>query len=137
MYYAAKLRRDGDQWLVTFRDIPEAMTSGATREEALGLASDALLTAMDFYFEDQRAVPEPSKPRRGEALVGLPASTAAKVLLLNEMVSQHVRASTLARRMGTTPQEMNRIVDLRHATKIDTVAHALNALGKKLELRVS
>jgi antitoxin HicB len=37
---------------VSFRDIPEALTSGNTMEEAREMAEDALLMAMAFYFED-------------------------------------------------------------------------------------
>jgi antitoxin HicB len=62
---------------------------------------------------------------------------ASKALLLNEMVRQEVTASELARRMGTIPQEINRIIDLRHTTKIDRIAQALDALGKRLELSVA
>lgn len=98
------------------------------------MASDALLTAMDFYFEDRRAVPLPSDPEPGEVLIDLPPSISAKVILLNELVAQEVTNSDLAKRMGTTKQEVQRIVDLAHATKIDTIAKALAALGKRLSV---
>jgi antitoxin HicB len=65
----------------------------------------------------------------------LPASVAAKVLLLNEMIAQKVRPATLARRLRVTPQEVTRLIDLRHTTKIDGIAGALKALGKTLEIR--
>ena len=58
--YPAKLERDGEGYVVTFRDIPEDITSGATKEAAWVMAEDALLTAMDFYIEDERVVPPPS-----------------------------------------------------------------------------
>lgn len=61
----------------------------------------------------------------------------AKVLLLNAMLAEGVTPSELARRMPTTKQEVNRIVNLRHATKIDTIAEALAAMGKELELSVA
>ena len=38
--------------------------------------------------------------------------------------------------MGIKPQEVNRIVDLEHATKIDTLAAAFKVLGRELELTV-
>ena len=134
--YPAKIVSDGDAWMVSFRDIPEALTGGATREEALEMAADALLTAMDFYFEDRREVPGPSQARRGEVLIELPPSASAKVLLLNEMLAQHVKPAELAKRLGTTPQEVNRIIDLHHTTKIDTLANAMKALGRQLEVRM-
>ena len=123
-------------YVVTFRDIPEAITQGDTVEEALAMAHEALETVMEFYFEDKRAVPTPSKPKRGQQFVELPASLSAKVLLLNEMVAQNIRPAELARRLNTTPQEVNRLTSLRHTTRIDSIADALRAMGRKLEIGV-
>lgn len=101
------------------------------------MAADALLTAMDFYFEDKRPVPSPSKAKKGEELIALPASASAKILLLNEMIAQGVTPSELARRLRTRPQDVNRIINLGHVTKIDTIADALLTLGKHLEISIT
>lgn len=135
--YPVRLRKDGKFILVTFPDIPEAITQGDNREHALEMAKEALESAIDFYFEDKRAVPMPSRPKRGQPVVELPASVAAKVLLLNEMLRQKVRPAELARRLGTTPQEVNRLTNLRHATKIDRVDAAMRALGKRLIVKAA
>ncbi len=134
--YPARVTADGTSFMVAFPDIPEALTSGASREQARQMAADALTTAMDFYFEDRRAVPMPSAAKRGQVLVELPPSIAAKVLLLNEMVRQGTRNVDLARLMGVRPQEVMRLTNLRHPTKIDTSQSALRSLGRRLELRV-
>lgn len=118
-----------------FPDIPEALTGGDTREEALAMAQDALVTAFDFYFEDRREIPPPSG--LGEAFVEVPASVAAKVLLLNAVVQSGVSNAELARMIDTRPQEVTRILDLHHSTKIDTIQKALAALGKSLELHAA
>lgn len=78
--YPARVRRQRDGYVVRFRDIPEALTSGASRRDALAMAADALATAMQFYFEDRRRVPLPSPPAKDEVLVELTASVAVKVL---------------------------------------------------------
>lgn len=135
--YPARIVPDGEGFMVSFPDIPQALTGAATRAQALEMAVDALTTAMDFYFEDRRAVPAPSLPKRGQVLIDLPPSVGAKVLLLNEMISQGTRNADLARRMHMRPQEINRLTDLHHPTKIDTIAAALKTLGKKLELRLA
>jgi len=70
-------------FVVTFRDIPEAITQGDTWDEAVEMTEDALASAMEFYFEDRRPVPAPSPLRTGDTGIALPASLAAKVLLLN------------------------------------------------------
>jgi len=132
MRYPVKFEHDETGWCVSFPDIPEALTGGDTREEALSLAQDALVTAFDFYFEDRRPVPMPSVD--GEEFIDVPASVAAKVLLLNAMIATGTTPAELARRLGTRPQEVNRIVTLNHATKIDTIEAALKVLGKRLEI---
>lgn len=136
MRYPAKLTQEEVGYLVTFRDIPEAITQGNTEEEAIQMAAEALATAMEFYFEDRRSVPMPSEPLPGEVCIPLLAGFSAKVLLLNEMLGQGVTPAELARRLGTSPQVVNRIVDLGHATKIDKIDEALHALGVGLSLSV-
>lgn len=128
---------DADGYTVTFRDIPEAITQGDTLEEAKANAIDALVTAMDFYFEDGRPVPTASKAQRSDVLVALPPSVAAKVLLLNEVVRSKQRPADLARAMKVKPQEVTRLLDLHHTTKIDALADAFRAIGFDLELSIT
>lgn len=135
--YPIELIEDTGGFVVLFPDIPEAMTQGDTLEEALDMAQDVLLSAMDFYFEDKRPVPMPSKAKKGQHTVSLPPSAWAKVLLLNEVCAQNLRPIDIARLMGTRAQEVNRILDLHYATKIDTVAAALKAVGKELNLSLA
>ncbi|MBS0969981.1 MULTISPECIES: type II toxin-antitoxin system HicB family antitoxin [Yersiniaceae] len=135
MRYPVTFDCDETGCAVLFPDIPEAITGGDTREGALSMAQDALVTAFDFYFEDRREIPAPSA--EGEAFVEVPASVAAKVLLLNTLVQQGVSNAELARLIDTRPQEVQRIVSLSHSTKIDTIQKALLALGKRLEITAS
>jgi antitoxin HicB len=139
MQYPARFTADKEDggYVVTFPDIPEAITQGETLEEAMAMAKDALETAMEFYFDDRREVPMPSAPKRGQRLVELAPSLTAKVLLLNAMIRQGVKPAELARRIGTTPQEVNRLTTLKHSTKIDRIDDALRALGLRLEVAVA
>lgn len=138
MFYPATFTPETNGgYTVTFRDIPEALTCGDNFDDSKKMAQDALITAMDFYFEERRKVPMPSPPQEGEVLVKLPDGIFAKVLLLNELVEQNVSNADLARRMFVKPQEVQRIVDLTHNTKIDTISKALYALGKNLVISIS
>ena len=69
--------------------------------------------------------------------MALAASVAAKALLFNEMLSQGVKPVELARRLKVPRQEVTRLLNPRHATKIDKIDGALKALGKRLELQVA
>lgn len=138
MRYPVKLEAaEEGGFVVTFFDIPEAITQGEDVEDALRHAADVLESAIDWYIEEGKPVPTPSKPKRGQPVVELPVSYAAKILLLNEMAAQKVRPAELARRLKVTRQEVNRLIDSRHATKIDSIAAALKALGKTMEIRAA
>lgn len=131
MQYPVIIEKDGDGFLARFPDIPEALSGGGTYDEALAEAQGALVTAFEFYFEDQRPIPLPSSVHDG-VLVDVPLSVWAKVLVLNTMLAEHVSQSELARRMGTRKQEVQRIINLEHSTKIDTLASAMRAMGRRL-----
>lgn len=109
MQYPARFEPDLEAggYVVTFRDIPEAITQGDDDAEAMAMAmamaEDVLISSMDFYFEDRRIVPSPSTALPNERMVALPASVAVKVLLQNEMLAQKVGPSELARRLGSVP----------------------------------
>jgi len=135
--YPVKIRKSEGFLVVSFPDIPEAHTQGLGRAEALAMAKEALELSMEFYFDDMRPVPMPSKPKRGQAVVELSPSVAAKVLLLNEMLRQKVRPIDLARRLGTTKQEVNRLTNLLDSTMIDRIDMALRALGKRLDIEAA
>jgi antitoxin HicB len=128
--------KEGGCWL-SFPDVPGTYTNGTSVEDAMSHALDALETMFMVTFGTGETIPLPSPPGRGQKLIELPPTVAAKVLLHNEMVRQKVRPIELARRMGIPRQELTRVLNLKHNTKIDTTAQALNALGKRLELHVA
>lgn len=137
MRYPITIEPDGKFLFVKFVDIPEAITQGATHAEALEMAKDVLESSLDFYFEDERKVPLPSKLKKGQEFVELNPSLWAKVLLLNEMLSQQLRPADLAKRLHVRPQEVTRLMDIKHSTKIDTIGAAFTAMGKKLDFVVT
>lgn len=137
MRYPAIFTKSDNGYVVSFRDIPEALTQGDNLEDAVSMAEDALLTALDFYFEDNRFVPMPSQAQANDTLINLPASAFIKVLLLNTMLEERVTQSMLARRMGIKPQQVTRLVNLKHTTKIDNLACAFKALGRELCVNVA
>ena len=121
-------------YMASFKDVPEALTEAETLEELKPMALDALITAIDFYIEDGRAFPTPSKDEKAGFSVTLPPSVVAKILLLNAMVETNTRPVDLARKMGISRQQVSRLTNLHHATKIDLIAEALSATGKTLEV---
>ena len=131
--YPVTLTRDSNgSFLVGFPDFPEANSVGDTVEEALHEAVDALITALEIYFDVRRAVPLPSAPAKGQHTVALPALETAKVLLWNEMQRQQLRKADLARMLNVHQPQVDRLFDLRHSSKLDFVEQTARALGRRL-----
>lgn len=89
MHYPLIIQQDDNTFMVSFPDIPEALTCGDTYEETKTEALDALITAFEFYFEDQQPIPLPSSiNNKNNDFVTLPALVRDKVLFFNKKVQQ-------------------------------------------------
>lgn len=87
-------------FVVTFPDVPEAITQGEGRGEALLYAVDALEAALSFYVDARKPLPVPRKPKRGQSVVRPSVLESAKLMIYAEMLAQGVRKSELARHCG-------------------------------------
>jgi antitoxin HicB len=135
--YPVTLTPDHGTVLVTFADVPEALTFGADEEEALLYAVDALETALSFYVDARKALPVVSKPARGQATVRPSALECAKLGVYQAMTEQGIKKAELARRLGWHMPQVDRLFDLRHASKFEQIEAAAKVLGRHVEVRVS
>ncbi len=130
--YATRIEKvDGDH-VVTVRDLPEVCTSGDTREQAIELAADAIDVVLAYRIEKGLDLPAPSKAQRGEILIAPPLQTQAKAALYAAWRASAISKSELARRLGVRETEARRILDPRHATRLETLDAAGKALGVRL-----
>lgn len=130
--YPVEVREDGGDFVVSVRDLPEVITSGDTLEQALELAGDAIEVAVASRMERDMTLPEPSRAKRGEHPVGVPAWLAAKASVYQAWKSSGLRKAELARRLGRDEVEVRRILNPRHGTKLDQLDEAARALGGRL-----
>lgn len=123
-------------FVVTFPDVPEAITQGEDEAEALLYAVDALETALSFYVDDRKALPAPSKPKRGQHTVRPSPLECAKLGIYQAMTEQGIRKAELARRLNWHVPQVDRLFDLHHASRFDQLQLAATVLGKRLVLSV-
>ena len=128
---------DNNTVLVTFPDFPEAVTYGDDEDEALLNAADALRAVIAARMDDRQDIPAPSRPAKGQRVAGLSALVASKVAVYQAMRTQGVTKAELARRLGQNPRQVDRLLDVTHASRHDQLDRALDVLGKRLEIRVS
>jgi antitoxin HicB len=123
--------------VVSFPDVPEAITQGDDEADAYAQAEEALGLALLTY--PARGLPLPrAKAHRSEALapVAVEAEIAAKLAVIEAVRVAGISKSEFARRIGKDEKEARRILDPKHPTKLTTLTAALRELGQRLVIGV-
>lgn len=132
MDYPITLERDDNETLlVSFPDFPEAHTFGKDEADAIDHARDALATVIDAYIKDKRDIPLPSA-KITRCRVTMPALVAAKVRLYETMRASKVGKAELARRLDWHLPQVDRLLEMTHASQLGQVEAAFHVLGKRL-----
>ena len=136
--YPATLTPDAQDggFVVTFVDVPEAITQGDNVPEALHQAADCLEEALAGRIRRRDDIPEPSPVRAGQYAVALPAHTAAKAALYVALRQTQLTQVELAARLHCDEKEVRRLLDPRHASKLSRMEAALALLGQQLVIGV-
>jgi len=122
--------------VVSIPDVPEAITEGDTIEEAARMAEEALELALTFYTECSKDLPTPGPLKKGMRMVRIPALSAAKFMLYSALRSAGIRKVELARRLGCSASQVDRLLDIQHKSKLDQLEAAFAAIGKRLCVQV-
>jgi antitoxin HicB len=137
--YPVKLtidKHDGG-FVVTCRDLPEAITQGNDKAEALDQAEGAVQAALEGRIADRLDIPKPSELKRGEVLATVPVSTAMKAALYSTMKAQGVNNSQLAVMLGLDEKAARRLLDPGHQSKVPALEKALQVLGRRTTVTIA
>ena len=116
---------------------PRPSHFGADEDQAMLQAVDALATALSFYIDARKPLPPASKAKRGQRCVRPSALESAKLGVYQAMSAQGIKKAELARRLGWHTPQVDRLFDLRHASRLDQIEAAARVLGRQLEVRVA
>ncbi|WP_331005553.1 type II toxin-antitoxin system HicB family antitoxin [Sphingomonas sp.] len=131
--YPVKLTPDdNDTVLVTFVDLPGA-TSGEDEQDALDHAVDGLETMLNAYMADRQDIPAPS-PANGRPTVAPTLLGALKLSVYQAMRARGWRKADLARSMGLNPRQIDRLLDLRHASTVAQLDQAMWVCGQRFDV---
>jgi antitoxin HicB len=134
--YPVELKPDDNETiLVTFPDLPGAVTFGEDEEDALARAVDCLETMLLACILDRKDIPPPS-PAQGRPTVQPTLLSNLKVMLYKAMRERGWRKADLARALKIDPRQVDRLLDLRHASTVKQLEQALAACGKRAEISV-
>ena len=118
--------------IVSFRDFPECLTSGADKDSSFMEARDALEETVAGRIDDGEPIPVPSPRRAGEQLIAVPPDMAAKAAFALAFRASGLSRLAFARRLGVNEKVVRRMLDPRHHTAANRIHKALRALGQEL-----
>ena len=136
MQYTAHFQPDGGGYLVRFPALPEAITGGAVKAEALANAVDALEVVLLTYAGEGLPFPA-DRPVEGEtASIVVSAQVAAKIGFIQAFRQSGLTRTALAERLGKGETEVRRMLDPYYGTKLPALEAGMRALGKRFVLTV-
>ena len=136
VYHALFEHADEGGIVVTFPDVPEAITQGDDEGDARAMAEEALALALLSYPERGLPLPKPKHRGAGWIPVFVGPEDAAKLAVLDAWRQLGISKNELARRLGKDEKEVRRILDPMHPTKLPALEAALRALGRRLVIGV-
>ncbi|MVA27285.1 type II toxin-antitoxin system HicB family antitoxin (plasmid) [Agrobacterium vitis] len=133
--YRASFKSDPDGgFVVTFADVPEAITAGDDMKKAAANAKEALGLALRGIIQEGRPLPAPVATEGHP--IAVEADVAAKLALIQAFREAGISKTELGRRIGKSENEARRLLDPDHASKIGVMADALAALGREIVVSV-
>jgi antitoxin HicB len=125
-------------YVVSCPDLPEVLTQGEDRADAVAQATDALEEAFAGRIRRGDDLPAASAPGEHEdvELIRVPPIMAAKAALALALRKNGLSQSAFARRLEINEKEVRRLLDPRHPSKLPRLQKALAAVNRDVEIRV-
>lgn len=132
--YPAHIAKDNDAYLVSFPDLENVITYGASIEEALANAEEALNGCLESDFERNFAIPDPSASDSPE-MHQIPVSPHIAVAIILRKLRADRSQIDIARQLHISYQVYQRLENPRKANPtIKTLEKVARVFGKRVEL---
>lgn len=129
--YPVNITEESGEFLVSFIDFPEAITSGVSLQDAQEEAQDALEEAIAGRINRGEEIPWLNKQSIPDNCVLIPVQPqfAMKAIIHIKRLESKMSKCDLARTLEIDEKEVRRILDPKHNTKLTTLQKVLRMLG--------
>ena len=121
-------------WLVQFPGVPEALTEGATQDEAVASALDCLVVALEGYMKGGAPIPRKGASHVGKNHITLPSLVTAKLAVYETMRKLGWSKVRLAEELGMPENSVRRLLDLNHNSHMWIIDEALAKMNVELAI---
>lgn len=137
--YPIKVSFDDEsgEYEISYRDFSELYSSALSEDDVELEAKDGLTAFIAELIESRIPVPAPSAAESDEITVHLPVLTCLKIALHNAMINTGTRKVDLARKLNQKGPQIDRLLDVEHASKVETLEQALYLLGYEVSVSIN
>lgn len=128
---------ESGEYEISYRDFSELYSSALTEDDIELEAKDGLTAFIAEQIESRIPVPAPSPAEAGDITIHLPVLTCLKIALHNAMINTGTRKVDLARKLNQKGPQIDRLLDVEHASKVETLEQALYLLGYEVSVSVA
>lgn len=127
---------ESDAWHITLRDFPQQQAACYQREDIELAAQESLLAAIAMAMEDGHQVASASALQANDIAIHVPILVKLKLELHNLMLNTSTSKAVLARQMGFNGAQIERLLDVAYASKVEALEQALFLLGYEVDTSV-
>lgn len=127
---------ENNEYEISYRDFNDLYSTALTEDDIELEAKDGLTAFIAELIESRIPVPAPSVDEADDITVHLPVLTCLKIALHNAMINTGTRKADLARKLNQKGPQIDRLLDVDHASKVETLEQALYLLGYEVSVSV-
>lgn len=133
----ASFDEDTGQYEIVYRDFSNLHSVALTEDDIELEAKDGLTAMIGDLIDSRIPIPHPSTPNDGDFVIHLPVLICLKAALHNAMISTGTRKADLARKLNQKGPQIDRLLDVSHASKVETLEQALYLLGYEISVQIN
>lgn len=128
---------ESGEYEISYRDFSDLYSSALTEDDVELEAKDGLIAFIAEQIESRLPIPAPSPAAAGDITIHLPILTCLKIALHNAMINTGTRKVDLARKLNQKGPQIDRLLDVEYASKVETLEQALYLLGYEVSVSVA
>ena len=125
------------EYEISYRDFSDLYSVVLHEQDSELEARDRLLVHIADIIASGAVVPAPSPALKGDVLLALPLLACLKIKLHNAIIDSGIRKIDLARKLSLNGAQLERLLDIDHASKVETLEQALYLLGYEIFVSVN